>query len=181
MSLCACGARLAPIGVEAPTALTMCATCATAAAGATPDVAGHHNIAAGAGMGLLAAAAAAVAWYAVVAMTQYQVSVMAVGVGYLVGRAVSLGARGQGPKLQGVAVGLTVLSMAVAEYLISLHFFNAFYAAESLPEASLVQPPGVMLSVVQESLAADPMTLLFWLLAMAVAFRVPGVVKDRDR
>lgn len=179
MSLCACGARLAPIGVQAPAGLTMCATCAPTIT-MPADAAFSQNIITGAAVGFIAAIAATAAWYFIVTTTLYQMSLIAIGVGWLVGHAVVLGGRGRGAKLQAVAIGLTLLSMAAAEYLIDVHFHNVFYAAQDIPTVSPIQPVSAMVSIVRDALVADPMTLLFWLLAMAVAFRVAGVPRATE-
>ena len=179
MSLCSCGGRLAPVGMEAPAGITMCASCAPAAV-LPVEAAGNQNVAAGAAVGFIAAVAVATVWFAVVSATQYQIPLIALAVGWIIGQAVVMGGRTRGGKLQGIAVGLTLLSMVASEYLIAIHFHNIWAAAEGLGPASWIRPVTDMIAIVGESLAADPFTLLFWLLALAMAFRVAGLPRPKE-
>lgn len=177
MSECACGARLAPLGMAVPAGTTMCATCAARAV-AGPAAVVRPSAITGALVGLLAAVVAAAAWYGIVAVSGYQLGLIAVAVGWVVAQAVVLGGRGRGATFQGLAVALTLASMAVAEYLVSWHFANEFLTAEGLGPVPLVLPLADALAVVPNALTADPLTLLFWLVAVVTAWRVVGPAKQ---
>jgi hypothetical protein len=70
------------------------------------------------------------------------------------------------------SVGLTVLAMALAEFFIVRHFVNEELAAEGVAHAvPLFINPVDMVLVVVESLALDPLTLVFWAIALFAAWR----------
>lgn len=135
---------------------------------ATP--AGAAQLATGLMVGLLAAAASAAVWYAVVVFSNIQFGLLAAGIGWLVGTATVLGAGGRGSLI--LAAGSTVftlLALAVSEYLIIFHFVTE----EIGVGLDVIQSPEFMVQVVAESLAADPITLLFWGIAIVSAAWIP--------
>jgi hypothetical protein len=124
--------------------------------------------------GLVAAVLATAVWYGVVANTQYQIGLVAIAVGFIVGYGVVLGANRRGSVvLVPISVVLTLLALVVSEYLIVAHFVGQAMAAEGL-SIELLQPPDVVISVVTESLQADPLTLAFWAIALFQAFAIPS-------
>ena len=89
----------------------------------------------GLALGAAAAVVAAGLWATVVALTNYQIGIAAVGVALLVAGAVRLGSGGvSGTPLRLGSVGLTVVAMAVAEYLVVRHFVNEELAAEGVAQ-----------------------------------------------
>ena len=149
------------------------------AGAATPEAvpsqpADATNIIGGFVGGLVAAVLATAVWYGVVATTQYQVGLVAIAVGFIVGYGVVLGANRRGSViLVPISVILTLLALVVSEYLIVAHFVGQAMAAEGL-SIELLQPPDVVISVVTESLQADPLTLAFWAIALFQAFAIPS-------
>ena len=120
--------------------------------------------------GVVAAILATAIWYGVVAATQFQVGIVAIAVGFIVGTGVVLGARRHtSVVLVAVSVILTLIALAVSEYLIVAHFVSQElgFAVE------LVQPPDVFFGVIGDSLGADPLTLVFWAIALFQAFIIP--------
>lgn len=68
--------------------------------------------------GLVAAAVGALAWGLIVRWTDYEVGIVAWGIGFVVGTAVVAGARGRrGPPLQVVAVACSLLGILLGKYL----------------------------------------------------------------
>jgi len=127
-------------------------------------------------VGLIAAVLATVGWYLVVALSNYQIAFVAVAVGWLVGTGVVLGARGRlSWPLIGVAAVFTLTSLAASEYLIVYHFLTEYARGElGLGNVlELIQPPDVMLEFIVTSLEDDPLTLLFWAIALVVAVVIP--------
>jgi hypothetical protein len=134
--------------------------------------------------GAIGAVLASGLWYGVVAMTNWQVGIIAVAVGFIVGQGVVLGA-GRHPSILLVPISLafTVVSLVVSEYLIANHFYTtavAEIAAEmgiSVGEvadiAALAGVPTTPLELVRFSLESDPITLLFWAIAGWEAFVIP--------
>jgi hypothetical protein len=124
--------------------------------------------------GLVAAIVASAIWYAVVVVTGFQVGLVAIAVGFLVGQAVVLGARRRGSVvLVGASVVFTLLALAISEYLIVVHFVGLEFAADGLT-IEVLQPIDFMIEVGAESVQADPLTLLFWAIALFQAVAIPA-------
>lgn len=120
--------------------------------------------------GIVAALLATAIWYGVVAVTQFQVGIIAVAVGFIVGQGVVLGARRHTSiVLVAVSVVLTLVALAVSEYLIVAHFVSQ----ELGFAVDLIGPPDVFFGVIGDSLGADPLTLVFWAIALFQAFIIP--------
>jgi hypothetical protein len=82
--------------------------------------------------GLAAALAGAALYYAVIAITDYEIGLVAIAIGYMVGYAVRAGARGRGARrFQVLAVVLTYVSVSVA------------YLALALGSAGAESSPGI--------------------------------------
>ena len=123
--------------------------------------------------GLVAAILATAVWYGVVAVSGFQVGIVAIAVGFLVGQGVVIGARRHGSVLLvALSAALTLLALVVAEYLILAHFAGQQLAAEGLA-IEVVQPPDFVISVVTESVQSDPLTLVFWAIALFQAVAIP--------
>jgi hypothetical protein len=108
-----------------------------------------------------------------VALTGYQIGIVAVGVAFLVATGVRVGSRGAGRTgMRAVSVGLTLLAMAAAEFLSVRHFVNEQLAAEGFIERiPVLVSPVAAVTAVGQSLAMDPMTLAFWAIALFAAWR----------
>jgi hypothetical protein len=124
--------------------------------------------------GLVAGAVAAVlgtiVWYLAVAITERQIAFVAIAVGWLVGSAVVFGARRRlSIPLIGGSVLLTLGALGVSEYLIIYHFVTQ----ELGISFDLLQSPAVILELIAESVSADPVTLVFWGIALVVAGYIP--------
>jgi hypothetical protein len=139
------------------------------------------DIVGGLGAGLVAAILATAIWYAVVTISHYQLGIVAIVVGFLVGQGVVLGASRRGsPVLIAISVGLTALALVMSEYLIVVHFVNEELAAEGA-FVDVIQPASLMAEVVVESVKADPLTLAFWAIALFQAFTIPARQLGRSR
>ena len=68
----------------------------------------------------------ALVWYGITEVTSLKVGIVAIGVGWLVGRAVVLGAGGGGQALAFVSLAIALIAMALGEYLILNHEVRAF-------------------------------------------------------
>jgi hypothetical protein len=124
--------------------------------------------------GIVAAVLATGIWYGVVAVSQYQVGLVAIAVGFVVGYGVVLGANRRGSiVLVAISVVLTLLALVISEYLIVAHFVGQELAAEGLT-LEVVQPPDFIIGVVMDSVQADPLTLVFWAIALFQAFAIPS-------
>jgi hypothetical protein len=128
----------------------------------------------GGGIGAVLATAL---WYGVVAVTNWQIGLVAIAVGFIVGQAVVFGA-GRHPSvtLVPISVVLTLVALVASEFLIASHFLNEAapeIAAEfglSIAEVKAAFPP---LELIRYSLESEPITLLFWGIAGWEAFIIP--------
>jgi hypothetical protein len=126
-------------------------------------------------VGVVAALAASLIWYAVVAITDYKLGIIAVGVGWLIGQAVVFGSgRKRGPALQAISVGITIVAMALSEYLIVRHFVVEALTEEGYTDFALLLPLDVMAEIIMEGIKANPLTLVFWGIAIWASFSVPA-------
>lgn len=162
----------------------VCRECAESLSRAAREETENPNLPLAIIFGTVAAMLACAAWYAFVVLTERQFGLIAVGVGYVVGLAVMLGAgRKRGVTLQVYSVLLTVLAMAFSEYFIARHFAVVALSREGASlTVPLFLPLKMMSEIIGESLKSDPATLLFWAIAAWVAFGVPArrVVEQRS-
>ena len=137
---------------------------------APPTPASMSDVVGGLLAGVVAAVLASAIWYGVVAVSHYELGIVAIAVGFIVGQGVVLGARRRASMLLVVISPiLTLLALAVSEYLIVAHFVGQ----ELGVPIDVVQPPDFIVSVVTESLAAEPITLAFWAIALFQAVAIP--------
>ena len=136
------------------------------------------NVLKGVIAGLCAAVVATFLWFLIVVLTEYQLGIIAIAIGWLVAQAVVYGAgRKRGPSLQYVSVVITVFAMMFSEYFIVRHFVTLELAAEGVTGIPLFLPMGLMSELITLSIKENPATLFFWGLAVFEAYRIPGRVK----
>jgi hypothetical protein len=164
----------APAGAEgAPESVGFAAAPMPAAPSDLP--AGPGNLLGGVIGGVVAAIFAAGVWYGVVTITEYQVGFVAIAIGWIVGQGVVLGARGRGSILLiPVSVILTLLALATSEYLIVHHFVSEEFTGVPFPDLELA------VDFVTASLQDDPLTLVFWGIALIPAVSVPWGLVSRS-
>jgi hypothetical protein len=93
---------------------TVCSTCRTAAEAAAETPRGVGPFAIAAACGFFAALAGALIYYAVLAIANLEIGIVAILIGYMVGYSVRKGARGGGRRFQILAVVLTYAAVALA-------------------------------------------------------------------
>jgi len=148
----------------------MCPSCHARIASAieTPRGAGPMLLAAMFGMG--AGIAGAIVYYAVIAITNFEIGIVAILIGYMVGYAVRKGAGGRGGRrFQVLAVALTYFAVALAYVpLILPATLNAKPSAAAAPAApgDAVKPPAT----------ASPIKLAAILIGFTVALPVIMVI-----
>lgn len=155
--------------------VTMCSNCARTVERAfqaeTEDIRPVNALL----LGLGAAMLSSVVWYGAVVITNLQLGIIAVGVGWLVAQAVMLGAgRKRGSTLQGLSVTITVLAMGFSQYLIVRHFAVKALSRQGYTNIPLLLPLELMVRLIVESIKRDPMTLVFWAIAVWEAYRLPA-------
>jgi hypothetical protein len=151
---------------------------AEVAAPAPAEPATMGDIAGGVIGGAIGAVLATALWYGVVAITNWQIGIVAIAVGFIVGQGVVFGA-GRHPSiaLVPISVAFTLVSLVVSEYLIARHFLGIAAAEISAEfgvtiaevEAEFASP----IELLRFSLESEPITLLFWAIAGWEAFVIP--------
>lgn len=155
--------------------ITICSNCVSDIERAFQAETEEPNLLGALLIGLGAALISSVIWYAVVVITNYELGIIAVAVGWLVAQAVMLGAgHKRGPRLQGLSVAITVIAMAFSEYLIVRHFAVQALAEEGYTNIPILLSLDIMLALIVEGIKADPLTLLFWGIAIWEAFALPA-------
>jgi hypothetical protein len=125
--------------------------------------------------GLAAAVVGTLIWYGIVVITNFHLGFVAAGVGWLVGIAVVLGAgRKRGPALQAVSVVITLVALAISQWLILRYFAVQALVEQGFTGIALFLPLGTMLDLVITSISEDLLTLVFWAIALWAAFATPA-------
>jgi hypothetical protein len=123
--------------------------------------------------GAIGAALATAIWYGVVAATSWQVGLIAIAVGFVVGQGVVFGANGRGSVLFiPVSLAFTLVALVASEYLIAVHFVNQAAVEIGVPASELLALFSPV-DLVRISLEEEPITLLFWAIAGYEAFVIP--------
>lgn len=152
----------------------LCSACRDQAEQALQTETQHPNVLMALACGVLAGLVAGAVWYLIVVITSYEIGYVAIGVGYLIGFAVHLGAgRKRGGSLQALSVGVTLVSLLVANYFTFLHFLRQYLLEQKTEgyagEFFFVSPfePTFWQNLV------SPIGLLIWAIALYAAFSVP--------
>ena len=142
--------------------------------------AGPGNLLGGLLGALIGGALGTAIWFGVIVVNEYQVGLIAIGVGWLVGTGAAIGAGRRGSiVLLPISALVTLVALAVSEYLVIFHFTAQAFNLEGI-EIALIQPIDFIVTVVVESIQADPLTLLFWGLAVFTAVSVPWKLVHRS-
>ena len=177
----ACGARIAT-GAEVTiaarsrkgTTLVLCGDCAARLDRALALESQGANLPLAIVLGIAAGAAAALAWYAVIAFTQFQVGAIVIGVGWLVGQAVVLGSgRKRGGALPWISVAIAACAVALGQTMITRHLYVQSLAGQGAAQVPLLPPLEPALRLSLESMRAEPLMLLFWGIAIWEAYIIP--------
>ena len=119
----------------------------------------------------------ALIWYGIVVVADYQLGIIAIAVGWLVAQGVMLGAgRKRGPSLQAISVVITIGAMAASEYLIVRHILIQLAVEEGyfVNDVPFLLPLEDIWFLIFEGIKADPITLVFWAIALWEAFSLPA-------
>jgi hypothetical protein len=132
------------------------------------------DVIAGAGLGLAAAAVGGAGWFLLTVKTHAIYGLAAAVLGLLVGKAVVIGSgAARGRLLQAVSVGVTLLSLLVSQYFVARQVLIEVTCCDAPPVPLLILPRYAVV-LVRDSVTTDPLTLVFWGLALWVAWRIPA-------
>jgi len=149
----------------------ICQGCAAAAEEAIDSETRDVNVLGAVLFGVGAAVISALIWYAVVAITDYQLGIVAIAVGWIVAQAVILGSgRKRGPVVQLISVLAIIFAMALGQYLIIRHFLIKA-GFENLP---LFMNLKLIFTFIVEVIKEDPLVLVFWLIAAIEGIVLPA-------
>ena len=131
---------------------------------------------------VLGGAAGTVLWWGLTVVTKIAFGLAAVAIGWLVGQgAVRFAGGKRSPGLQALAVAVSVVSFAVASYLVNMTFINEELARRGVPERVPFPPESLagMLQVV--SLGFGVMDAVFVAILIWQAWSIPRVPSLPDR
>lgn len=125
--------------------------------------------------GSVTASLAAALWYFIVVATGLEVGLIAAGVGWVTAAGVQYGAGPwRGRTLQWLSVLLTLLSLVVAQFLITRLILQRYVEREFGETIAL--PPDLVANAMAESIRGDPTILAFWAIALISAYQLPSRV-----
>lgn len=188
MANCAnCGAAVSEgFGVQIPgrtrkdPPTMLCANCAGALERRFQEETEGPNLVGGLLVGVVAAGVGSLAWFGIVIATNYELGILAIALGWIVAQGVIWGSgKKRGPALQLLSVGLTLAAMIASEYLIIRHFAVETLAEKEQASVPILLPLDLALELILEGLKTNPMTLLFWAIAVWEAFALPARRKLR--
>jgi len=123
--------------------------------------------------GLGCAVVAGLIWYFFVTLTGWQVGIIAILMGWLVGQGVVRGAGNKrGTALRWISVLLTLVAIFFSEYLIFNHFFHEAGFAVNLPIDAFLEAYGAYLSE-----GGGFLDIVFFVIALWQAYATPGPKK----
>jgi hypothetical protein len=124
-------------------------------------------------LGLILGFVGAIVWFGILATTGWEMQVISLGLGYVVGWGVKRGAGGKrGRKLQWLAVAATLVVMVFTEYLIGRYAVSRMLVEQGYPSLPLLVRPDRMLAVLITMLS-NVTTLALWGFAFLVAWTMP--------
>ena len=132
--------------------------------------------------GSIAAVIGGTIWFGIVWITNRELAIVAILIGFLVGQAIVIGSgRRYGRRLQALSVVLTLGAMVLAEYLIVRQSAVAYvldtYGQDAANSVPLLLPLDFATEFVVAGIQDDPVQLIFWAIALWTAFRIPGPPK----
>mgnify|MGYP001568831178 CR=1 FL=1 len=128
--------------------------------------------------GIIAAVIATIVWSYSVILTNFQFGLISAAVGFIVGIGVSMGQKNPKPSLIVLSIVLTLLSLAVSQFLIVRHIVNQ--NSLSFMQIPLIVDPSIFLDVVVRSIQIEPITLLFWGISLYLAYAVVAGIGKKD-
>ena len=157
----------------------ICARCEGPVRAAGPPNSAVTRIAGALGLGVVAAILASALWMIVTEVTGYEIGLIAIAIGWIVGVAVTLGSRGSGGWpyqliavfLTYTAIVMTYVPMLVPEFEAEFERSNAELAIEATPSSG--DPMAVFDLQAEQAKNAEAERLKIWLTAIVVSFAVP--------
>lgn len=125
-------------------------------------------------LGVVLGLVGAVLWFLSVIITKYELGIVALGVGFLVGYGISKGAgKKKSRNLQIISAIIALISILIGEYLITNHYAYQYLIQGGYAVKSYFLNPVAVIKVTIDSIKSDPLTLLFWGIAVWFAYTIP--------
>ena len=122
--------------------------------------------------GLIAGIIPAAFWYEIATVSRYHFGVLAILVGWVIGKFVAIGSRQRRELLLQVTSVILSLSMLIlTEYFIIRYFLVQSLEFSRVP---IFLPLSTTTSLSSEAWKNEPITILFWIISLGLAFAVPG-------
>ncbi len=125
--------------------------------------------------GSVAGILSALFWYSVVLFSHFQVGFVAVGVGWLTAQGVIRGAgKHRDKKLAVLSASITLCALIFAQYLLIRNALIVSWASEGYTGVvPLLLPFDMASKMVIDSLLYNPLSLIFWIIAIGEAYLLP--------
>ena len=140
------------------------------------------NVLGGLAAGFVAAILCAIVWDKLTYYTHFQIGYVAVGIGFVVGSAVVLGAGGKhGRSLQVLGALLSLLGIVLGETLLATDHVRDYIAANpsaNTANASSIDVFFFRFALLPEILRESPMRALFAILGLWCGWTTPGLPKE---
>jgi len=122
--------------------------------------------------GLIAGMIPATFWYEAATASKYHFGVLAILVGWVIGKFVAIGSR----QRQELLLQITSVILSLSMLILTEYFILRDFLVQSLEfgRVPFFLPLNATLSLFGTLLKTEPITLLFWILALGLAFIVPG-------
>jgi hypothetical protein len=132
----------------------------------------EHQLSRAITFGLIAGIIPAAFWYEIATISKYHFGVLAILVGWVIGKFVAIGSRQQRELLlQVTSVILSLFMLILTEYFIIRYFLVQSLEFARVP---IFLPLSTTISLLSEAWKNEPMTILFWMISLGLAFAVPG-------
>jgi hypothetical protein len=123
----------------------------------------------------------ALLWFGITILSGWQIGLVAVGVGYLVGLGTVIGSGNKtGIRLQLLSATVSLITIIMGEYFIANHYVHQALNELGITNISYFINPVWVFESLFEVLKEDPITLLFWGIAVYVGFSIPKEKKEVD-
>lgn len=126
-------------------------------------------------VGIIGGCAFSLLWYFITTLSQYHLGVLSVGLGYIIGTCVVIGANHKrGWKMQFSSFIITLCLLFSTEYLIMRHFYAQYLIEQGFTQIPLILPINILKGLFGIAINNEPISILYWLLSIGFSIVIPG-------
>ncbi|MBK9924003.1 MAG: hypothetical protein IPP66_01810 [Anaerolineales bacterium] len=131
----------------------------------------EHHLSKAIIFGLIAGFIPAVFWYKIATLSGYHFGVLAILVGWAIGKFVTIGTR----QRQEISVQVTSVILSLSMLILTEYFIIRYFLVQSLEfsRVPVFLPVNTTISLLSEVWKNEPITILFWIMSLGLAFAVP--------